>query len=469
MRSFSHLLLASLLLVSISSCSVGPRYTAPATVTPKSFRFGSKKPALSLGDLEWRSVFRDAALRSLIEDALAANQDLAAAAARVLQAQAQFQIAKAKLWPSIGAGADYTYTDINRPVDSTPGRLPIPSEFDHRSAGLGISLLSYEADFWGKIRNASDAARARFCASQEAQRQVQVGLIAGLATGYLTLRELDAELGIARRTLTARKKSLELVTTRQKGGQVALTDVKQAQVLVAETEAAITQIEKGIGQLENQLSALAGRAPGSIRRGSGLSSSLVATAPAGLPSDILRRRPDLAAAELNLIAATADIGVAQAQLLPSFTLTASAGLRSKEFSDLFTNPSRLWQIGPGVSVPIFAGGRLLAALRGSKAVHAEAEARYRQSVITALQDVSNALIDQQTSTRYAAAQNKVVTARSEALTLIRQNYENGTTSYLEVLYNDQQLFAAELTAVRAQLDTLTARVDLYRSLGGGWK
>ncbi len=464
-------IVTALVATTLASCKVGPRYMPPETATPSSFRFEgrhSKYSGTSLGDLEWRTVFRDATLRSLIDDALAANQDLQAAAARVLQAQEQFQATKARLWPSIGASFDEQVTDISR---STAGgaRLPLPTEISHRSAGMGLSLLSYEVDFWGKIRSATDAARAQHLASQEAQRQVQIGLIAGIATGYLTLRELDAELAIARRTLDARNKSLELVNTRKNGGQAALTDVKQAEVLVAETEATITQIQKGIGQLENQLSALLGRAPGSVRRGAGLSPSLVAQAPAGLPSDILRRRPDLVAAEQNLIAATANIGVAKAQLFPTFSLTASAGLRSKEFSNLFQNPSRLWQVGPSVSVPIFTGGRLMAALRGSKAAHAEAVAQYRQAVLNGLRDVSNALIDKETSGSYVAAQNKVVTARREALALIRQNYENGTTSYLEVLYNDQQLFAAELAAMRAQLDLLTAQVDLYRSLGGGWK
>jgi multidrug efflux system outer membrane protein len=183
---------------------------------------------------------------------------------------------------------------------------------------------------------------------------------------------------------------------------------------------------------------------------------------------LLNRRPDIRVAEQSLIAATAQIGVSKAQLLPSFTLTAGAGLRSKQFGDLFNNPTRIWQIGPGVSVPVFTAGRLMAGLRSSQAAREGAEAEYRKTVLQALREVSDALISRQKSTGLTTAQRSVVTARQEALSLIRQSYENGATSYLEVLYNDQQLFGAELSLARAQLQEVTASIELYRALGGGW-
>ena len=188
----------------------------------------------------------------------------------------------------------------------------------------------------------------------------------------------------------------------------------------------------------------------------------------GLPSELLNRRPDLRAAEQELIAATAEIGVAEAKLLPSFSLTAGAGLRSAAFADLFKDPARFWQLGPSVEVPVFAGGRLRAGLRGSQAARDEAEAKYRKAVLEALREVSDALIARQQSADFSAAQARVVAARSGALVLIREQYDNGVTSYLEVLYNDQQLFLAEISQARAQLDALTATVQLYRALGGGW-
>jgi multidrug efflux system outer membrane protein len=298
---------------------------------------------------------------------------------------------------------------------------------------------------------------------------VQVGLIAGIATAYVTLCEQDHELGIARRTLAARTTSLGLITQRQKGGQSPLTDVRQAEVLIAEANAAMRTIEKQIAKLEHQISYLAGRPPGAIRRTRSFDSiQIVSTVPAGLPSDLLQRRPDLRAAEQLLIAATANIGVAQARLLPSFTLTASAGLRSREFSGLFDNPTRIWQLGPAVNVPIFTGGRLMAAIRGSKAARDEAEANYRKTVLQSLREVSDALISRQKSAGVRAAQSQVVQARQSALGLIRERYDNGASAYLEVLYNDQELFAAELSQARARLDEIAATIELYRSLGGGW-
>lgn len=459
-----HLLLCSGLL--LTACNVGPNYSRPGVSSPSVFRFSGKAEA-SMGDLDWRSVYKDPVLRDLIAEALAGNLDLQAAAARVLQAQANLAIVRSQFLPTVGAAYDFNKTEISRTL--TLNNLDFSVGFDIQQNNVGVSLLQYEADFWGKIRRASESARAKLFASQEARRHIEVGLVASIATSYLTLREQDHELDIAQRTLTSRKESLKLITTRQKGGQTALTDVKQAEVLVAEAEAAIKLIERQIAQLENTLSYLAGRAPEAVRRGYAFTrTGLITPAPAGLPSDLLNRRPDIRGAELLLMSATADIGVAQAQLLPSFTLTAGAGLRSGEFSDLFNDPTKLWQIGPGVSVPLFTGGRLLAGIRGSKAVRDEAEANYRNAVLLGLRDVSDALVAQQKNSELTAARGRVMKSRQEALALILERYNNGATSYLEVLYNDQQLFAAELDNARARLEQLLATVQLYRALGGGW-
>lgn len=450
-----------------SCAAVGPNYSRPYAGEPSTFRFGSHKYGRSLGDLDWRSVFKDAALRQLIDEALANNLDLAAASARVIQAQANLAAVRSRFLPTIGAGYNYSHSEVSR--DISLSKFNSPSLFDTQSHSIGITLLDYEADFWGKIRRAAESARAKLLATEEGRRMVQVGLIAGIATAYVSLREQDHELSIATRTREARVKSLELLTQKQKAGQGPLTDVEQGQVLIAEADVAIRTIEKQIALLENQLSTIAGRPPGSIRRGTAFSGTqLVAHIPAGLPSDLLNRRPDIRASEQLLIAATADIGVAQAQLLPSFTLTTSVGLRSKELGDLFTNPSKLWQIGPAVNVPIFTGGRLRAAIMGSKAARDEAEADYRKTVLQSLREVSDALISRQKSAGVHEAQSRVVTARQSALGLIRQRYDNGVAAYLEVLYNDQQLFAAEISQARAKLEELLSTIDLYRALGGGY-
>ncbi|MBL9117131.1 MAG: efflux transporter outer membrane subunit [Verrucomicrobiaceae bacterium] len=463
----SRILFLLLVSAAIVGCKVGPNYERPSLGEPSLFRFGGKKQARSLGDLDWRTVFKDQALRGLIEEALANNLDMKSAAARVLQAQANLASVRSRFLPSVGAGYDYNRTQVS--TDLQLGNFNFPTVFDTEQNGVGLSLLQYEADFWGKVRRSSEAARARLVATEEGRRMVQVGLVAGVATAYITMREQDYELEIARRTLDARRKSLELISTRQKGGQSPLTDVRQAEVLVAEADAAMRTIEKQIALLENQLSFLAGRAPSGIRRGeSFLAQNLVSSVPAGLPSELLNRRPDIRAAEQVLVAATADIGVAKAQLLPSFTLTAAAGLRSKTFSDLFNDPSKIWQIGPGVSVPVFAGGRLLAGIRGSKAARDEAEAEYRKVVLQGLREVSDALISRQKSAGVREAQGRVVKARQDALGLIRERYDNGAAAYLEVLYNDQELFGAELASARAKLDEYKATIELYRALGGGW-
>jgi|UniRef100_UPI0037851BA8 multidrug efflux system outer membrane protein len=452
-RFYLFILTAALL----TGCKVGPNYSRPDLAEPSVFRFGGKKSTRSLGDLEWRSVFQDSALRALIDEALANNLDLQAASARVLQAQANLAAVRSQFLPTIGAGYNYNRSDLTNFTNAT------------QNHSIGITLLDYEADFWGKIRRSSEAARAQVLATEDGRRMVQVGLIAGIATAYVTLCEQDHELGIARRTLAARTTSLGLITQRQKGGQSPLTDVRQAEVLIAEANAAMRTIEKQIAKLEHQISYLAGRPPGAIRRTRSFDSiQIVSTVPAGLPSDLLQRRPDLRAAEQLLIAATANIGVAQARLLPSFTLTASAGLRSREFSGLFDNPTRIWQLGPAVNVPIFTGGRLMAAIRGSKAARDEAEANYRKTVLQSLREVSDALISRQKSAGVRAAQSQVVQARQSALGLIRERYDNGASAYLEVLYNDQELFAAELSQARARLDEIAATIELYRSLGGGW-
>ena len=446
----------------LGGCAVGPHYERSGPVLGETFRFGSRAAGPSLGELDWRSVFQDPVLQGLIGEALANNPDRQIAASRVLQAQASLEVVRSQLFPNLGASLN----SARRGVSASEAGGPAATS---ESTSAGLNLLTYEFDFWGKFRRASEAARARLLATAEGQRLVESGLVCSTAIAYLTLLEEDQELAISQRTLASRRQSLELISIRQQGGQSALTDVRQAEVLVAEADAAMSLIRRQVGQLENLLSTLAGRAPGPIRRGQSFASAkILSPAPMGLPSELLNRRPDLRAAEQELIAATAEIGVAEAKLLPSFSLTAGAGLRSAAFADLFKDPARFWQLGPSVEVRVFAGGRLRAGLRGSQAARDEAEAKYRKAVLEALREVSDALIARQQSADFSAAQARVVAARSGALVLIREQYDNGVTSYLEVLYNDQQLFLAEISQARAQLDALTATVQLYRALGGGW-
>jgi multidrug efflux system outer membrane protein len=294
-------------------------------------------------------------------------------------------------------------------------------------------------------------------------------LVAAVATAYFTLREQDHEREIAERTLKSRRDSLELITVRQQGGQGALTDVRQAEVLVAEAEAAMKAIERQVAKLEHEISYLCGRVPAEVRRGRPfVELSSMVTAPAGLPSDLLNRRPDIRRAEQNLVAATAAVGEAEARRYPAFALTAGAGLRSDEFSGLLSDPVKFWQVGPALTVPVFTGGRLRAGVAGAKAGRDEAEAAYRRTVLQGMREVSDALVAVEKNAGLREAQGKVVAARTAAAGLIRDRWDNGVASYLEVLYNDQELFQAELNHARARLEELTAGISLYRALGGGW-
>jgi outer membrane protein, multidrug efflux system len=450
-----------------TGCAVGPDYRRPDLALPERHRFAAPRDGTDLGELDWTSVFQDAPLRDLIRRGLTNNADLQAAAARVLQAQAALAAERSRFLPSIGGTYQFSRADFSRDIQLGGVEATILSDLQSNSANL--ALLDYEIDFWGKIRRANEAARATLLATVEAQRMVEQSLVAGIATTYLRLRAQDLELAIARRTLNGRREALSLIRSREQGGQSALTDVRQAEVLVAEAEAAISLAEREIALHENQIRLLCGDPPGGVRRGASLEAqSIAVNAPAGLPARLLERRPDVRLAEQALIAANARIGVAQAQRLPAVSLTAATGVSSRELGDMLSNPSRMWQVGPVVSLPIFTGGRLLAGVRGSRAARDEADASYRQTVLQALREVSDALVAREKNTRYRQAMAKVVTARSNALELIREKYDNGATSYLEVLYNDQELFASEMTLVRARFEELAAVVRLYRALGGGW-
>ena len=450
----------------LAGCRLGPDYERPGV--PVGFRFGKgESGVLSLGDLDWRSVFTDPVLRDLIGAALEASPDLAEAAARVLRAQANVTVVRSQFYPSFGAGLSLDRRRVDQ--DLQIGPLTVPDAFDSDQFTAGLTLMQYEVDFWGRIRRATEVARAQMVATEEGRRLVESGLVAAVATAYFTLREQDHELEIAERTLKSRRDSLELITVRQQGGQGALTDVRQAEVLVAEAEAAIKAIERQVAKLEHEISYLCGRVPAEVRRGRPfVELSSMVTAPAGLPSDLLNRRPDIRRAEQNLVAATAAVGEAEARRYPAFALTAGAGLRSDEFSGLLSDPVKFWQVGPALTVPVFTGGRLRAGVAGAKAGRDEAEAAYRRTVLQGMRDVSDALVAVEKNAGLREAQGKVVAARTAAAGLIRDRWDNGVASYLEVLYNDQELFQAELNHARARLEELTAGISLYRALGGGW-
>jgi multidrug efflux system outer membrane protein len=457
--------------VLLAGCAVGPNYKRPAMDSPDAFRRSATDTNASAGtnsfaDLGWWQTFQDPQLAAYLAEALTNSWDIKIAAARVLQAEAVARITRSQFMPTINAGGDLVTSRA-----SEKGPTPIPAGVNPRQeyGDVFLSMPAYELDLWGRIRRANEAARAQLLATVEAERTVRQTLVAQVATAYLDLLEFDLELDIARRTYAIRTNSLELTRSRADGGVASMADVYQSQILVFGAEASIADILRRVEQQENLLSILLGRNPGGIQRGTPLISQTVrAEVPAGLPSSLLERRPDLRAAEQQLVAANADIGQAKAAFYPQVTLTGFAGFQTVALSDLFTGAAKTWQFGPAVTVPLFTGGRLRGNLKLAQARFEESLARYQQTVQGAFREVSDGLVAYQRTREFRAKQEERTQANRDATELANVRYEGGVTSYLEVLYNEQELFSAELSLALARRNELLSVVQIYRSLGGGW-
>lgn len=457
------------------SCNVGPNYERPAVASPQSFRAagapaageraGSSSAAAppgapSLAERGWADVFTDPELRQLIELALRENYDLKLAANRVLQAGAELDVARMANWPVVTANAS---AGAQRLRFGGRGE-PITGGLFQLGADIG-----WEIDFWGKYRRLSEAARAELLASEWARRAVLASLVSQLATVYFELRALDQQLDIARRTLESRRESLHLTQVRETGGAGSLVDVRQAEQLVFGAEAQIVNLTRLVEQQENALSILLGRDPGPIARGLDLSAQPRVTAiPTGLPSALLERRPDIQIAEQHLVAANAQIGVAKAAYFPRIALTASGGVASAALGALFSTPALVWSAAVSLVQPVFPSPRLDAELELAELERDAAVLGYRQTIQQAFREVSDALIAYQRGREYRAIQQNLLASAREARRLADLRYQGGATSYLEVLDSDTRLFSAELGVVQAELSELSAFVEVYRALGGGF-
>ncbi|HXG05333.1 MAG TPA: efflux transporter outer membrane subunit [Candidatus Binatia bacterium] len=454
---------ALVLVAALAGCTLGPDYRRPAVPTPEAWRQAepSADPA-SLADLEWWTLFDDDELRGLVRAALEANKDLRVAVARVEQARALLGVARAGLFPQLGAGASATANRVSDTVE--------PRGFGGESDLFATTLdLSFEIDLWGRLRRATEAARAELLAAEEARRTVVMTLVSDVAVNYLALRQLDLELETTRRNLASRERSLQLVRDRFEAGLTSALDLRQAQAELASTAAQIPDLERQIAQTEHRLSVLLGRPPGPIVRGRPLTGQLFPPeVPAGLPSALLERRPDIRQAEAALVAANARIGVARAAFFPQISLTGLFGVESAALSDLFTGPSRVWQFGPAVTLPIFTAGRNRANLALAEARQREALARYEQAIQQAFREVEDALVAYRQARLALAEQAAAVQAAREALRIAEDRYTSGLTNYLSVLDAQRTLLAAEVAESRTLLARLVAVVQLYRALGGGW-
>lgn len=482
-RSAAFLALLLAAAVILTGCTVGPNYKRPAVNVPAAYRQPSidastappatntpsatdaatrnQNTAASLGDEKWWEVFQDKELQELIRTALKNNYDVRIAATRVLQAQAQLGITRADQLPSLSAGGN-----VNSQQSSQNG--PIPS-FEITRGELNASA-AWNLDFWGRYRRATEAARANLLANEWAQKEVISTLVASVATDYFVLRQLDLELEISKRTLGTRRDSLQLTQTLEQHGINSLLDVRQSEQLVYTAAATIPDFERQIAQEENAINILLGNNPGDVPRGLKLTEQPHAPqVPAGLPSQLLERRPDILQAEQNLVAANAQIGVARSQYFPQIALTGTAGYQSTALTNLFTGPAGTWNLLASFSQPIFQGGRLKSNVRLAEAQKEQLLLTYQQSIQGAFRDVSNALIGYQKNQEFRAQQEHLLEAAQDAARLSQVRFKAGTTDYLEVLTNETNSFSAELSVAQAQGNELIALVQLYQALGGGWK
>jgi multidrug efflux system outer membrane protein len=449
-----------------SACLVGPNYTRPNVPAAPAYRGPDNTQTVSnpssLADEKWFEFLKDQQLQTLIRTALKQNYDVQIAATRVLQAQQQVTITRANQFPSLGVGP--AINGVRSPA--------IPGVFGGYSyLADAINLTpTWNPDFWGRYRRATEASRATLRATEWGQKATIMTLVDELATDYFQLREYDLELEIAKQTLDTRKQSLTLTQTLEKGGNVSLVDVAQAQQLVEEAAETIPQLEQSIQQEENAISLLLGQNPGPIPRGLAMTDQLdLDTIPAGLPSQLLERRPDIQEAEQNLVAANAEIGVARAQLFPSISLTATAGIESIGLGDLFKWGARYWQWSGTATQSIFNAGSLRANVRLTEAEKQQEVLTYQQTIETAFRQVSDALIANQKLREYREHQEALTAATKQSSDLAQIRYKGGVTSYLEVLTNDTNYFSAELALARAKLAERLAVVQLYNALGGGWQ
>lgn len=461
-----------LVAAALSGCLMGPDYRRPALQTPGSFRTLATSPVndpSSIADLKWWEVFKDEKLQDLERTALARNYDLRDAVARVEAARGRVGIVRSEEYPNFAGGASISTTRLSR-----DGSSPLPSSLirsqNRTFGGASLNLLSFEVDIWGRLRRSTESARAELLRADETRKAVITTLVSDVATAYFNLRELDYELEISRQTLATRQASLELIKNRQAGGVATLIDLRQAEQLVYTASETIPAIQLQIEQTENLISLLLGNNPGEIARGRRLTEQdLPPDVPAGLPSALLERRPDVRAAEQNLISANALIGVAKAAYFPQISLSGFLGGQSTQLSNLFSGPSGVWNFTPQLAQPIFNAGRLKSNVKLAEAQRDSALAEYEKAVQTAFTEVSNALLAHQRVRESRVQQELLAAALRDRTRLAYVRYRGGVDTLLNALDADRDQFQAELTLAQIRRGELLSVVQLYKALGGGWQ
>ena len=452
---------AALFALLAGGCMVGPDYVRPPVDAPAAWRL-DEKDVRDLANTAWWEQFGDPVLNDLVALALRENKDLLIASARVDEYAGRYGFVRAELFPQVGAGYDAARQRINSSVISGSGG---ESTFNAYSAALNAA---WEIDLWGRIRRQTEAARAQLLASEEARQGVIMSLVGSAAGGYINLRDLD-QLEIARATAKARGESYDIFKLRYEGGIISLLELSQNRSQYEEALATIPVFEKAIAQQENGLSVLLGKNHGTIPRGKTIDELLLTGIPAGMPSELLTRRPDIREAEQKLIAANAQIGAAKAQYFPTISLTGLFGFSSTSLSNLFDSQSKVWQYGGGITMPIFTAGAIAGQVEAAEAGQQQALFAYQKAIQQGFREVNDALVDQDRTREQLEAQKRQVAALQQYADTARLRYENGYTSFIEVLDAERSLFNAQLQYTQSQQIQFQAIINLYKAMGGGWE
>jgi multidrug efflux system outer membrane protein len=449
----------------LCGCAIGPNYKRPVVAEPQTFRGQATAEAASLADAPWWEVFQDTILKNLIKEALDNNYDVKIAAARVQEARANFVVSRSDLYPSLDYGVGVSRGKVEPGVLGGPGgQAPSTNNFYS-----GTLTMSWELDIWGRIRRSNEAARANLLATEDARRGVWLTLVSDLAQAYFELLALDVRLQIARDSTDAYQSTYNVFEDRLRVGAASKLETSRAEGARGAAQASIPQLESDIVAKENQISILLGRSPAPIPRGLPMyAQAVVPTVPAGLPSVLLERRPDLRQAEQQLVSANARIGVAKAEFFPKLSLTALFGTASPELSALTGGTATIWAVAGMLSGPLLNAGRTLGNYRVSLAQWEQAKLQYEQAVLTALREVSDALTALGKLSEAETGQERSVKALEQAVGYATDRYRNGFASYFEVLEAQQQLYPAQNTLAQIRRDRLRAHVQLYKALGGGW-
>jgi multidrug efflux system outer membrane protein len=461
-RCFRAMAVAGLMI--LAGCAVGPNYERPSIHSPAAFRFDHATTNVAAPELTWWQLYQDETLQGLIREAFTNNYDLRIAATRVEQARAIAMQARSQFVPSASYGGT-----VSRGRNELFGS-PLPSGGATINSAAATLNAFWEVDLWGRVRRLNESARAQLFAAEDARHGVRVSLLGEVATTYFQLLELDEELDIASRTTNSFAESLRIFSRRLEGGTASALESSRAEAAFDDAAAALPSIRQRIAAVENQLSVLLGRNPGPIQRPhSFLRQEMAPEIPAGLPSGLLERRPDIRESEQTLRSATAQIGVSVAEFFPKIGLTAFLGKVSPELSAFTLGSANVWGVAAEGTGPLFQGGRLVGQYRQSKAARDEAKLRYQQTILNAFREVSDALAAREQLAEIREHQARQVNALEQAVKLSSQRYTAGKASYYEVLEAQQQLFPTELNLARTRRDQLLAIVALYKALGGGWQ